>query len=216
MNEPPSASVFIVEDHPVVRRGIEALIASAYQLAGSADEVSTAVEMIRERMPDLVVLDVKIPGGGGAAVVDSVRRFDPDVRFLVLSVSTSRQDVVRMFQAGIDGYLVKTADESFVLDAIDQILAGSQALSPEVAGYLLDIDRDIPDAAGIDRLTPREREVTTYVARGYSYKETAAALGISVKTMENHMGHIFAKLGLASRHELTWLAFETGFLHPEA
>lgn len=216
MNEAPLASVFIVEDHPVVRRGIEALIASVYQLAGSADEVATAVEMIRERTPDLVVLDVRIPGGGGAAVVESVRRFDPDVRFLVLSVSTSREDVVRIFQAGIDGYLVKTADEGFVLDAIDQILAGSQALSPEVAGYLLDIDRDIPDTAGIDRLTPRERQVTTYVARGYSYKETAAALGMSVKTMENHMGHIFAKLGLASRHELTRLAYETGFLRPDA
>lgn len=216
MTEPPLASIFIVEDHPVVRRGVEALIGSVYQLAGSADEVGIAVDLIRERRPDLVVLDVKIPGGGGTAVVEAVRRFDRDVRFLVLSVSTSRQDVMRMFQAGIDGYLVKTADEGYVLGAIEQILAGSRALSPEVAGYLLDIDRDIPETAGIDRLTPREREVTTYVARGYSYRETAAALQMSVKTMENHVGHIFAKLGVASRHELTRLAYETGFLRPDA
>ena len=215
MSEPASASVFIVEDHPLVRRGIEAIIAKRYRLAGSADEVVTAVEMIRERRPDLVLLDVKIPGGGGSAVVEAVRRFDSDVRFLVLSVSASREDVVRMFQAGIDGYLVKTADENFVLEAIAHTLAGSRPVSPEVAGYLLNIDRDIPVAAGIERLTPREREVTTLVARGYSYRETATTLSMSVKTLENHMHHIFTKLGLASRHELTRLAYETGFLRPD-
>lgn len=209
-----ATSVFIVEDHPLVRKGIEAVISKRYLLAGSADEVTTAVEMIRERHPDLVLLDVKIPGGGGAAVVEAVRRFDADVRILVLSVSTSREDVVRMFDAGIDGYLVKTADENFVLDAIEQTLAGAKPVSPEVAGFLLNIDRDIPDAAGIERLTPRERDVTTLIARGYSYRETAATLSISVKTLENHMHHIFAKLGLASRHELTRLAYETGFLRP--
>ena len=209
-----ATSVFIVEDHPLVRKGIEAVISKRYLLAGSADEVTTAVEMIRERDPDLVLLDVKIPGGGGAAVVEAVRRFDADVRILVLSVSTSREDVVRMFDAGIDGYLVKTADEQFVLDAIEQTLAGAKPVSPEVAGFLLNIDRDIPDAAGIERLTPRERDVTTLIARGYSYRETAATLSISVKTLENHMHHIFAKLGLASRHELTRLAYETGFLRP--
>lgn len=198
-----------------MRRGIENLIAKEYRLVGSADEAGVAVELIRERTPDLVLLDVKIPGGGGAAVVEAVRCFDPDVCFLVLSVSTSREDVVRLFHAGIDGYLVKTSDEEFVLAAIGQTLAGSRPVSPEVAGYLLDIDRDIPDAAGIERLTPREREVTTLVARGYSYKETAATLSMSVKTLENHIGHIFAKLGLASRHELTHLAYETGFLRPD-
>ena len=207
-------SVFIVEDHPLVRKGIEAVISKRYVLAGSADEVTTAVDMIAERSPDLVLLDVKIPGGGGAAVVEAVRRSDSDVRILVLSVSTSREDVVKMFDAGIDGYLVKTADEQFVLDAIERTLSGGRPVSPEVAGFLLNIDRDIPDAAGIERLTPRERDVTTLIARGYSYRETAATLSISVKTLENHMHHIFTKLGLASRHELTRLAYETGFLRP--
>jgi len=215
MKERALPSVFIVEDHPLVRKGIEAMIANRYCLAGSADEVSAAVEMIRERKPDLVILDVKVPGGGGAAVVEAVRRFDDNMPFLVLSVSASREDVVRMFETGIDGYLVKTADEDFVLEAIAQTLAGSRPVSPEIAGFLLDIDRDIPEAAGIQRLTPREREVTTYVARGYSYRETANALSMSVKTLENHMHHIFTKLGLASRHELTRLVYETGFLRPD-
>lgn len=214
MTELPS--VFIVEDHPLVRRGIEAVIDRVYRLVGSADEVSAAVELIRERRPDLVLLDVKIPGGGGSAVVESVRRFDEDVRFLALSVSASREDVVRMFQSGIDGYLVKTADEAFVVDAIARTLAGERPVSPEVAGYLLDIDRDIADADGLERLTPREREVTTLIARGYSYREVAGNLSMSVKTLENHMHHIFAKLGLASRHELTRMAYETGFLRPDA
>lgn len=209
-------SVFIVEDHPLVRRGIEAVIAREYRLVGSADEVSSAVELIRERRPDLVLLDVKIPGGGGPAVVEAVRRFDEDVRFLALTVSASREDVVRMFQSGIDGYLVKTADEAFVVDAIARTLAGGRPVSPEVAGYLLDIDRDMPDADGLERLTPREKEVTTLIARGYSYREVAGTLSMSVKTLENHMHHIFTKLGLASRHELTRVAYETGFLRPDA
>lgn len=216
MTDDGRPSIFIVEDHPVVRRGVEALIAAGYRLAGSADEVGPAVEMIRERQPDLVLLDVRLPGGGGGAVVEAVRRFDPQVKILVLTVSASREDVVRMFEAGIDGYVVKTADESYVLEAIRLTLDGSRPISPEVAGHMLDIDRDTPPASGIERLTPREREVTTLVARGFSYKEVAASLGISVKTLENHVAHIFAKLGLASRHELTRVAYETGFLHPDA
>lgn len=210
------ASVFIVEDHPLVRRGIEAVIARHYRLAGSADEVGSAVELILERKPDLVLLDVKIDGGGGSAVVEAVRRHDSDIRFLALTVSASRDDVVRMFQSGIDGYVVKTADEDFVLDAIAQTLGGGRPVSPEVAGFLLDIDRDIPDAVGLARLTPREREVTTLIARGYSYREAATTLAMSVKTLENHMHHIFTKLGLASRHELTRVAYESGFLRPDA
>ena len=214
MNQPPPASVFIVEDHPLVRRGIEGLIEKRYELVGSADEVGIAVEMIEERRPDLVLLDVKLPGGGGAAVVEGVRRFDSDVKFLVLSVSAARDDVVRMFRAGIDGYVVKTADEAFVLKAIERTLRGARPVSPEIAGFMLDIDEDIPEAEGIERLTPREREVTTLIARGYTYRETAATLSMSVKTLENHIGHIFSKLGVASRHELARIAYETGFLRP--
>lgn len=214
MSESP-ATVFVVEDHPVVLRGVEALIGQRYRLVGSADEVGAAVEMIVERQPELVILDVRIPGGGGAAVVEAVRRHDPEVKFLVLTVSANRQDVLRMFQAGIDGYLVKTADEAQLLDAIEVTLAGGRPVSPEIAGFMLDIAEGIVEAEGLERLTPREREVTTLIARGYSYKETATALSMSVKTLENHIAHIFTKLGLASRHELARIAYETGFLQPD-
>jgi len=210
--------IFVVEDHPVVRRGIESLISTEYQLVGSADDVSASIELIIERKPDLVLLDVHIEGGGGAAVVNGVKAVHPDIKYLVLSVSTSREDVVRMFQAGIDGYLVKTSDEQLLLGAIEQILAGARPISPEVAGHLLGIDEAIPEASGIERLTPKEREVTTLIARGYTYREVAASLSrpISVKTLESHIAHIFEKLGVASRHELTRLAYETGFVRPDS
>lgn len=210
--------IFVVEDHPVVRRGIESLIGSEYDLVGSADEVSAAIELIKERRPDLVLLDVHIEGGGGAAVVNAVRPVHPDVKFLVLSVSTSREDVLRMFQTGIHGYIVKTSDEQFLLGAIEQTLAGARPISREVAGHLLGIDEAVPEASGIERLTPKEREVTTLIARGYTYREVASSLGrpISIKTLESHIAHIFEKLGVASRHELTRLAFETGFVRPDS
>ncbi len=209
--------VFVVEDHPVFRRGIEALIGDGYELAGSADSVGPAVDMIMERSPDLVLLDVNLKGGGGALVAEGIRAEGSLARILVLSVVTSRADVVRMFKAGIDGYITKSSGEEHLLEAIRQTLEGGRPVSREIAGYLLDIDEDIPAATGIERLTSREREVTTLIARGYTYRETAAALDppISVKTLENHMAHIFGKLGLASRHELSSLAYETGFLDPD-
>jgi DNA-binding NarL/FixJ family response regulator len=210
--------IFVVEDHPLVRRGIESVIGSEYDLVGSADEVGAAVELISERHPDLVLLDVHIEGGGGAAVVNAVRPVHPDIKYLVLSVSTSREEVLRMFQAGINGYIVKTSDEQFLLGAIEQTLAGARPVSREVAGHLLAIDDGVPEASGIERLTPKEREVTTLIARGYTYREVASSLSrpISIKTLESHIAHIFEKLGVASRHELTRLAFETGFVRPDS
>lgn len=210
--------VFVVEDHPVVRRGIESLISSQYDLVGSADEAGAAIDLIVERQPDLVLLDVHIEGGGGVAVVEGVRAVLPDVRFLVLSVATSREDVVRMFHAGVNGYIVKTSDEHFLMSAIQQTLSGARPISREVAGHLLSIDEAIPEASGIERLTPKEREVTRLIARGYTYREVASSVSrpISVKTLESHIAHIFEKLGIASRHELTRLAFETGFVRPDS
>ncbi|HSJ27222.1 MAG TPA: response regulator transcription factor [Acidimicrobiia bacterium] len=216
MNEPTPPAIFVVEDHPLVRLGIEALISQRYRYAGSADNAASAIEMIRDRKPDLVLLDVHIEGGGGAAVVDAVRKTDPSVRFLVVSVSTAPQDVLTMFRAGVEGYVVKTADAGFMFEAIGRVLGGASAVSPEVAGYLLDIDGFTRDLRGVERLTPREREVTTLIARGYSYRESAAELGMSVKTLENHIGNIFRKVHVTSRNELTRYVYETGWLRPDS
>jgi len=201
-----------------VRRGIEALVGSRYRLVGSADEVGAAIELITERKPDLVLLDVHIGGGGGAAVVHAVKPVHAEIKFLVLSVSTSRDAVLRMFHAGINGYIVKTSDEESLLGAIQQTLQGGRPISREVAGHLLDIDDEIPVESGIDRLTPREREVMTLIARGYTYREVARSVSnpISIKTLETHVLHIFEKLGVASRHELTRFAYETGFVNPDS
>jgi len=215
MTQNDQPAVFVVEDHPLVRVGIEALIKERYKYVGSADEAASAIELIRERQPDLVLLDVHIGGGGGATVVQAVRQTDPEIKFLVVSVSTSPEDVLTMFQAGVDGYVVKTADEGFMLDAIDQTLSGVSAVSPEVAGYLLDIDGFTRHIADIDRLTPREREVTTLIARGFTYRETASELQISVKTVENHIANIFRKVHVTSRNELTRYVYETGWLRPD-
>ena len=207
--------VFIVEDHPIVRRGLVDVVAEHHDVAGSADSASSAIEMIVERRPDLVLLDVHFPGGGGEGVVKAVRPVFPEARFLCFTVSTSRLDVVRMFNAGVDGYIVKSSEEHELMGAIAETMAGRRPVSREVAGFLLDIDSDAPEAEGLERLTPREREVVELIARGYTYRETAANLGMSVKTLENHMGSIFRKLNAQSRHEITRIAFETGFLRPD-
>jgi DNA-binding NarL/FixJ family response regulator len=159
----------------------------------------------------MVVLDVKLPGGGGAAVIERVQRELPDVKFMALTVSTSRDDVVQMMKAGVHGYITKTTATTELPDLIDQTVDGQRPVSPDVAGFLLDIDEDV-DAHSMQKLTPREREVVNLIARGYSYRETAARLSISVKTLESHMGNIFEKLSVASRHELAALAYEEGYV----
>jgi DNA-binding NarL/FixJ family response regulator len=207
--------ILLVEDHPVTRRGTAALLAEHFEIVGTADEVAPAVEMILERAPDLVLLDVNVPGGGGASVIKAVRAAGGMVPFLAFTVLTRREDVVRMFGAGVDGYLVKTSEEHEVIDGVRAVLAGQRPVSAEVAGHLLSINEHVPDGSGVERLTPREREVTELIARGYTYRECATRLGISVKTLENHMDHIFRKLGVQSRHDLTSWAYRRGFFRPD-
>lgn len=203
--------VFVVDDHDIVRAGTKAVLTGDFDIVGEASNVDAAVEGILETEPELVLLDVKLPGGGGSSVISRVRSENPDVVFLALTVSTSRDDVVRMMQAGVDGYITKTTSTNELPDLIEQALAGQRPVSAEVAGFLLDIDEDI-DASSIERLTQREREVVNLIARGYSYRETASRLHISVKTLETHMRHIFDKLSVASRHELAMLAYEEGYV----
>lgn len=204
--------IFLVDDHDVVRAGMRAVLDDSFDIVGEADDVQSAVTGILATGPELVVLDVKLPGGGGSAVIQQVRGPRPDIRFMALTVSTSREDVVHMMQAGVDGYITKTTLSNELPRLIDETAEGMRPVSPEVAAYLLDIDEDIALSSTIERLTPREREVVNLIARGYSYRETANRLGISVKTLESHMGHIFEKLSVASRHELAALAYEEGYV----
>lgn len=204
--------IFLVDDHDIVRAGTRAVLDNSFYIVGEAGDVQGAVTGILATDPELVVLDVKLPGGGGSAVIQQVRGQRPDIRFMALTVSTSREDVVQMMQAGVDGYITKTTLSNELPRLIDETAEGMRPVSPEVAAYLLDIDEDIAASSTIERLTPREREVVNLIARGYSYRETAHRLGISVKTLESHMGHIFEKLSVASRHELAALAYEEGYV----
>lgn len=205
------ARVFLVDDHDVVRAGMKSILES-FDIVGEAADVQSAVDGILATVPELVVLDVKLPGGGGAAIIHRVRRLRPEIKFMALTVSSSREDVVRMMQAGVDGYITKTILSNELPSLICQTVAGQRPVSPDVAAFLLDIDEDIEAGSSIQRLTPREREVVNLIARGYSYRETAARLSISVKTLESHMAHIFDKLSVASRHELAALAYEEGYV----
>jgi DNA-binding NarL/FixJ family response regulator len=204
--------IFLVDDHDVVRAGMKAVLSDRFDIVGEAADVQTAVDGILANQPELVVLDVKLPGGGGSSVIQQVRVDSPDIKFMALTVSTSRDDVVQMMQAGVDGYITKTTMSEELPKLIDETAEGRRPVSPEVAAYLLDIDEDIVAGSSIERLTPREREVVNLIARGYSYRETANRLSISVKTLESHMGHIFEKLSVASRHELAALAYEEGYV----
>lgn len=215
MREEPRSRIFVVEDHPLMLNGIQRALEDRYDLVGSASEAGVAVEMILEREPDLVLLDVRFEGGGGAAVIEGVKRQNDTVRFLAYTVSTSADDVIRMFRVGVDGYVVKKADGLELADNIEQVLAGGRPVSRYVANYLMQIDDVAAENSELEGLTPKEREVMTLIARGYRYREVADELGMSVKTLETHMKHIFDKLGVASRHEVTRIAFSTGFVEPD-
>lgn len=204
--------VFLVEDHELTRAGAREFLGDRFEVVGEAESVSDAVTSIQALRPDIVLLDMRIVGGSGAEVVAQVRETHPDIKFLAVTVSTSRDDVVRLFDIGVDGYLTKAAVGAELPDLVDQALRGAKPISRQVAAYLLDIDEDVTDESGVTRLTAREREVVGSIARGFSYRETAAELDMAVKTLENHMGHIFRKLGVASRYELSEVARETGFL----
>lgn len=207
--------LFIVDDHDFAREGAKHFLGDQFRIVGEADNTMDAIELIREREPDIVVVDVKMPGGGGATVVIEVRKTNPDIKFLALSASTSREDVAQLLSAGVDGYMTKATVGVELPGFVNDALAGQRPISPDVAGYMLDIDEGAGKGVGLEQLTPREREVVLLIARGYTYREVASRLEISVKTLESHMSNIFGKLGVAGRHQLTTLAYETGFFRPE-
>ncbi|HLK44543.1 MAG TPA: response regulator transcription factor [Acidimicrobiales bacterium] len=203
--------VFLVDDHALIRSGIKAELSGAVEIVGEADEVEAAIELIAERRPDVVLLDVHMPRGGGLAVLEAVSRTSPDTRFLALSVSDAAEDVIALIRAGARGYVTKAISGPDLVDAVHAVADGDAVFSPRLAGFVLDAyATEVPPAGPdeLDQLTPRERQVLRYIARGYAYKEVARELSISVKTVESHVSAVLRKLQLSNRHQLTSWANE--------
>jgi DNA-binding NarL/FixJ family response regulator len=204
-------SVVIVDDHHLFRAGVRAELDGLVDVSGDAATVEDAVRLIVETEPDVVLLDVQMPGGGGVEVIRQVARRRPAQRFLALSVSDAPEDVIAVIRAGARGYVTKTISGPELADAVRRIAEGDAVFSPRLAGFVLDAFASLPAAEvdpQLDQLTAREREVLRHIARGYLYKEIALRLGISVKTVEAHVSTVLRKLQLSNRHELSRWAVE--------
>ncbi len=202
--------VVVVDDHALVRAGVRSELAGSVDVVGEAGDVLEAVEVIVRERPDVVLLDVHLPGGGGAAVIAGVHEQGVETVFLALSVSDAAEDVVGVIRAGARGYVTKAISRDDLLVAIERVAAGDAVFSPRLAGFVLDaFAEEVPQELDpeLDSLTAREREVMRLLARGYAYKEIARRLGISIKTVETHASAVLRKLQLSSRNELaSWAA----------
>jgi len=207
---PPS--VVIVDDHAIFRSGVRAELEGLVDVRGDVGSVEEAVRMIAAERPDVVLLDVHMPGGGGVEVIRKVSESNPSQRFLALSVSDAAEDVIAVVRAGARGYVTKAIQGPELAEAVRRVRDGDAVFSPRLAGFVLDafagqlteaeVDPDL------DQLTTREREVLRLIARGYLYKEVALELSISVKTVEAHVSAVLRKLQLSNRHELSRWAVE--------
>jgi DNA-binding NarL/FixJ family response regulator len=200
----------LVDDHALFRAGVRGELGAKVEIVGEAESVAEAVPLIKELDPDVVLLDVHLPDGGGEAVIAGVSQERPGVRFLALSVSDAAEDVIAVIRAGARGYVTKTISGDELAEAVKRTADGDAVFSPRLAGFVLDAFRAgerVHSDAELDELTAREREVLQLIARGYRYKEIAARLHLSVKTVESHVSNVLRKLQLSSRHELTrWAA----------
>ena len=201
--------IVIVDDHGIFRAGVRSELGDSIEVVGEAGTVGEAIPLVVETDPDVVLLDVHLPDGGGQAVIAGVSPERPGVRFLALSVSDTAEDVIAVVRAGARGYVTKTISGEELTNAIHRVADGDAVFSPRLAGFVLDAfssGEPIRDAE-LDELTGREREVLRLIARGYRYKEIASSLHLSVKTVETHVSNVLRKLQLSSRHELTrWAA----------
>ncbi|MGH8912162.1 MAG: response regulator [Acidimicrobiia bacterium] len=201
--------LFVVDDHALFLSGVRAELAAMadrFDIVGAASDVDDAIASIREAVPEVVLLDVHMPGGGGLAVIQNVTETHPEIRFLALSVSDAAEDVIAMIRAGARGYVTKSINSDDLADSIERVHAGDAVFSPRLAGFVLDaFAHGLPEAADpeLDQLTAREKEVLRLIARGYPYKQVARRLSISVKTVETYVSSVLRKLQLSSRYELT-------------
>jgi DNA-binding NarL/FixJ family response regulator len=202
-------SVVIVDDHHLFRAGVRAELDGLVEVLGDAATVEEAIRLIVEAEPDVVLLDVQMPGGGGVEVIRQVAAKRPAQRFLALSVSDAAEDVIAIIRAGARGYVTKTISGAELADAVRRVAEGDAVFSPRLAGFVLDAfagAASLPPAEvdpELDQLSPREREVLRHIARGYLYKEIALRLSISQKTVEAHVSSVLRKLQLSNRHELS-------------
>ena len=196
--------VVLVDDHDLFLAGVRAELGDAVDVVGQAGSVADAVPLIRELDPEVVLLDVHLSDGSGDAIINAVAPERPGVRFLALSVSDAAEDVIAVIRAGARGYVTKTISGPELAAAIERVATGDAVFSPRLAGFVLDAFRagEVVGDAELDELTPREREVLQLIARGYMYKEIAARLHLSVKTVESHVSNVLRKLQLSTRHEL--------------
>ena len=205
-------TVVIVDDHELFRAGVKAELEGLVEVRADAGTVEAAVAAILRERPDVVLLDVHMPGGGGVEVIREVARHRPAQRFLALSVSDAAEDVIAVIRAGARGYVTKSISGAELAEAIGRVRDGDAVFSPRLAGFVLDaFHGEIPAAEidpELDQLTRREREVLRLIARGYLYKEIALRLDISPKTVEAHVSAVLRKLQLSSRHELSRWAVE--------
>jgi DNA-binding NarL/FixJ family response regulator len=204
----------LVDDHRLFRSGVQAELGERVDVVGEAEDVPTAITVVRATRPDVVLLDVHLPGGGGRFVLETLREELPAVRFLALSVSDAAEDVIGVIRAGARGYVTKTISGADLADAVVRVADGDVVFSPRLAGFVLDAFAAAPGKAALpevvegepddlDVLTPREREVLRLIARGYAYKEIGRQLFISVKTVETHVSAVLRKLQLSNRYELS-------------
>ncbi|MDT0158317.1 response regulator transcription factor [Microbacterium sp. ARD32] len=216
-----SIRVVIVDDHSIFRSGLRADLDETVEVVGEAADVPSAIAVIRETMPDVVLLDVHLPGGAGAEATGGesvIRGSAPTTaRFLALSVSDAAEDVVRVIRAGARGYITKGSSGREVSQAVHAVAEGDAVFSPRLAGFVLDAFGAVAGETAavddeLDRLSAREQEVMRLIARGYAYKEVASSLFISIKTVETHVSAVLRKLQLSSRHELTVWASERRLL----
>ncbi len=217
MSRPP-VRVVVVDDHQLFRAGVKAELAGRCEVVGEAAAPREAIAVIVAARPDVVLLDVHLPDGGGVAVLEGIREIESRPAVLALSVSDAAQDVVPMIRAGALGYVTKTISSDELVSAIDGVAAGEPYFSPRLAAFVLQafsgaqgdgVSQSDPE---LETLTPREREVLHHLARGYAYKQIGLRLGISARTVESHVGAVLRKLQLSSRHEVTHWAVSRGLV----